>query len=148
MLVQKEKEMTYSLQTLLLWPGHQHFETIFHYIPGRFSTELLKENFLERFDNIDGSIDTGNASSTVQFISSCPSADTSSLKDALVTNDKEVVSIWQMHFAVCGDSREEWKVVWKHLKCVQHTRYISACLSGIKTNSGHLISPANSAKEL
>lgn len=52
--------------------------SIFHYVPDRFSTELLKEKlqeFVECSGNIDGSMNTGNISSTVQFTSSCPSVD-------------------------------------------------------------------------
>ncbi|XP_058890837.1 uncharacterized protein LOC131740095 [Acipenser ruthenus] len=46
-------------------------------------------------------------------------------------------------------SRQERKSTpWKHLlRCVRPTRHISACLSGIKTNPGHLISPASTAKK-
>lgn len=57
---------------------------------------------------------------------------------------QDAVSIRQTHFAMSAAnlSRQERKcTLWKHLlKCVRPTRHISACLSGIKTNPGHLIS--------
>lgn len=74
----------------------------FHYIPDRFSTEQLKENFLElstisrtfeRFlivsripSNIDGNINAGNVRSTVQFTFSCISVG-KSLICAFVTDN-------------------------------------------------------------
>ncbi|XP_051500464.1 uncharacterized protein LOC127409743 [Myxocyprinus asiaticus] len=50
--------------------------------------------------------------------------------------------------AFCYVCSQFIKTLWKHLlRCVRPTWHISACLSGIKTNPGHLISPASTAKK-
>ena len=50
-------------------------------------------------------------------------------------------------WSIYKDERES--IPWKHVvRCVRPTRHTSACLSGIKTSPGHLISRANIARKL